>query len=315
MAGLRTCEALRQQGYTEPIVLIGSERHAPYTRPPLSKEVLRSDVDVSKATLRTADEIAALGHRPAARPAVRSASISMADGYNRRWLGAAARTAVIATGATPRRLPGEAFESAHVLRGIDDCLDLRRPARRRGEVEHRRCRLHRVSKSPRPAHELAVCRYCHDVLPAPLARVLPVRGRHKSYGGCTKRTASRSSSTPPSTAHAAIDADVVVVGIGRDRIRVGWRGPDSTSTTASCATPRSVPRLGYGRSVTSRAGRVPTARPMRVEHWTNATEQPHHVAKDVVDGTRRTRSCRCPTSGPTSTTPSCRASGKPGPDD
>ncbi|NBR55459.1 MAG: NAD(P)/FAD-dependent oxidoreductase, partial [Micrococcales bacterium] len=44
MGGLRTAESLRRFGYTGPITVIGQEIHAPYNRPPLSKEVLAKEV-------------------------------------------------------------------------------------------------------------------------------------------------------------------------------------------------------------------------------------------------------------------------------
>lgn len=40
LAGLRTCGALREQGYTGRITVVGAEEIAPYDRPPLSKELL-----------------------------------------------------------------------------------------------------------------------------------------------------------------------------------------------------------------------------------------------------------------------------------
>src|SRR4051794_41965136 len=44
MAGLRTAEALRAQGYAAEIVVLGDEPHAPYNRPPLSKEALAGEL-------------------------------------------------------------------------------------------------------------------------------------------------------------------------------------------------------------------------------------------------------------------------------
>jgi NADPH-dependent 2,4-dienoyl-CoA reductase/sulfur reductase-like enzyme len=40
LAGLRGAEALRDEGFTGPITVIGDEAHPPYDRPPLSKQVL-----------------------------------------------------------------------------------------------------------------------------------------------------------------------------------------------------------------------------------------------------------------------------------
>ena len=44
MGGLRTAEALRRAGFTGAITVIGEEKHAPYNRPPLSKDVLSAGV-------------------------------------------------------------------------------------------------------------------------------------------------------------------------------------------------------------------------------------------------------------------------------
>ncbi|MFM7224167.1 MAG: FAD-dependent oxidoreductase, partial [Actinomycetota bacterium] len=43
LAGLRTVEALRREGFAGRIVAIGVERHLPYDRPPLSKDLLRGE--------------------------------------------------------------------------------------------------------------------------------------------------------------------------------------------------------------------------------------------------------------------------------
>ena len=45
LAGLRTVEALRAQGYAGGLTLVGAEPHRPYDRPPLSKAVLRGETD------------------------------------------------------------------------------------------------------------------------------------------------------------------------------------------------------------------------------------------------------------------------------
>ena len=40
LAGLRAAEALRDEGFTGSLTIIGDEVHEPYDRPPLSKQVL-----------------------------------------------------------------------------------------------------------------------------------------------------------------------------------------------------------------------------------------------------------------------------------
>ncbi|MFD8818106.1 NAD(P)/FAD-dependent oxidoreductase [Streptomyces sp. NPDC059627] len=125
-SGLTTVESLRRKGYTGEIAVIGDEPHAPYDRPPLSKQVLSGAWEPQRATLRTevllsglaadfglGDEAVALD--PAART-VRTAS--------GRELSADA--VVLATGVRPRTLPGQAgLAGVHVLRGLDDALALK----------------------------------------------------------------------------------------------------------------------------------------------------------------------------------------------
>jgi len=43
VAGIRTAQALRMQGYDGPLTVIGEEVHLPYDKPPLSKEVLTGE--------------------------------------------------------------------------------------------------------------------------------------------------------------------------------------------------------------------------------------------------------------------------------
>ena len=51
MAGAKTAEALRTEGFEGPIVLIGDEPEAPYERPPLSKDFLRGELAREDDTL------------------------------------------------------------------------------------------------------------------------------------------------------------------------------------------------------------------------------------------------------------------------
>ncbi|MCL4422593.1 MAG: FAD-dependent oxidoreductase [Actinobacteria bacterium] len=60
LAGLRAAEALRQDGFTGRIVMVGEECHLPYDRPPLSKQFLARAWDFNKILLRSREQIAAL---------------------------------------------------------------------------------------------------------------------------------------------------------------------------------------------------------------------------------------------------------------
>jgi NADPH-dependent 2,4-dienoyl-CoA reductase/sulfur reductase-like enzyme len=45
LAGLRAAQAIRKAGHDGPVVVVGAEPHLPYTRPPLSKELLHSEAE------------------------------------------------------------------------------------------------------------------------------------------------------------------------------------------------------------------------------------------------------------------------------
>jgi NADPH-dependent 2,4-dienoyl-CoA reductase/sulfur reductase-like enzyme len=282
MAGLRTCESLRQNGYAEAIVLIGAEKHPPYTRPPLSKEVLRSEADVTSATLRTADELTALEvdvrlGRTATGLDVDGHRVLLDDGSRVDF-----DALVIATGSAPRRLPGAAFEHAHVLRTVDDCLDLRAKL-----VDGATVSIVGAGFIGLEVAASARARGCDvtviDLLPEPLARVLPaevgrvVRRLHADNGVTFQLGATVDAGT-------RLDADVVVVGIGAAP-ETSWL--DSSGLTVDdgvvCdASLRAAPGIWAVGDVARWSDT--DGRSLRVEHWTNATEQPHHVARDIVSG-------------------------------
>lgn len=124
LAGLRAAETLRQEGFAGSVVIVEAEDRAPYDRPPLSKQVLAGtwepdhvklpvdvdglDVDWERGRRATALD---LGGR----------QVHLDDGRALAFDGL-----VLATGATPRHLPGGAeLVGVHVLRTADDALALR----------------------------------------------------------------------------------------------------------------------------------------------------------------------------------------------
>ncbi|MGH2910328.1 MAG: NAD(P)/FAD-dependent oxidoreductase [Solirubrobacteraceae bacterium] len=119
LAGLRAAQAARAAGHEGEIVLVGDEPHAPYTRPPLSKELLKGEqtaegcafpgLDVLEAELRLSTVIAS------ADADAHTVTFDDGDtlGYDRL---------IVATGAHARRLPG--LTSGHTLRSLDDAARL-----------------------------------------------------------------------------------------------------------------------------------------------------------------------------------------------
>ncbi|MER5770805.1 NAD(P)/FAD-dependent oxidoreductase [Streptomyces sp. NPDC001985] len=126
LAGLRAAEALRGQGFTGGLTLIGAEEHLPYDRPPLSKAVLTSDAEQPPDTalpLPAALDARWLLGRPATGLDPDAHTVTLADGTRIPYDGV-----LIATGATARAWP-EAFPrppaGVLTLRGRDDAARLR----------------------------------------------------------------------------------------------------------------------------------------------------------------------------------------------
>ncbi len=128
LAGWRAVETLRAEGFHGDITLVGEELHLPYDRPPLSKQILAGTWPPEKAVLadkKRSSELRVhevLGHR-AMRLDAEGRKVEIDDGTI--LMGDAV---VIATGATPRHLPGTENlghrEGLFTLRTLDDAVAL-----------------------------------------------------------------------------------------------------------------------------------------------------------------------------------------------
>ncbi|MET7850849.1 FAD-dependent oxidoreductase [Streptomyces avermitilis] len=121
-AGLAAAETLRREGHDGTITLVGDECHAPYDRPPLSKQLLAAEWEPERLALRTPGDLEALDLD--LRLGVAATGLDMTDRTVRLADGSSVPYdgLIVATGVRPRRLPGE---GAHVLRTVDDALALR----------------------------------------------------------------------------------------------------------------------------------------------------------------------------------------------
>ncbi|TGD85416.1 pyridine nucleotide-disulfide oxidoreductase [Mycolicibacterium sp. CH28] len=119
---------LRRRGFDGRIVLIGDEPHAPYQRPPLSKEFLSGAESVDSLWLLTErwladNDVDIITGTTVARIDKASRTVVLDRGSE-----VSADAVLFATGAVPRRLPvaGPRPELVHVLRTIDDARRLQR---------------------------------------------------------------------------------------------------------------------------------------------------------------------------------------------
>ncbi len=124
-AGLRVAQALREEGFTGPVTLLGEEAHLPYGRPPLSKRVLTADLEfrpLTSAEQIAADNIDLRLNAKAIHLDTTSKQITLADRSTIVY-----DTAVLATGAIPRRLstPGADQVGVQYLRTWDDAMALK----------------------------------------------------------------------------------------------------------------------------------------------------------------------------------------------
>lgn len=130
-AGVQLAGALRQLGDLGPITLIGAEPHAPYQRPPLSKEFLSGSAAAETLAFRTPAWYAQ--QRIELVSGERVVELALPDGGRpgiaRTTGGRSLHFARLAltVGARPRRLDvaGADLDGIHYLRGLDDAIRLR----------------------------------------------------------------------------------------------------------------------------------------------------------------------------------------------
>jgi NADPH-dependent 2,4-dienoyl-CoA reductase/sulfur reductase-like enzyme len=233
LAGWRATETLRAEGFRGTIALVGAEPHLPYDRPPLSKQVLAGTWPPEKAVLADKKRSSELRvHEVLGRLAVRldveGRSVELDDGATLNADGI-----VVATGAAPRRLPGTETlgprDGLFVLRTLDDSLALRAAVT---AAEHTRVVV--VGAGFIGAEVASTCAGlgCRvtvlEVMEIPLATILgPAVGAHcgslHGANGVELRTGVAVESIDKGDAAplvvrlvggAALEADVVVVGIG-----------------------------------------------------------------------------------------------------
>lgn len=300
LAGLSTVRALRAEGYDGGILVVGEERHLPYDRPPLSKDFLKGDLDADALALGDAGEYEDLGvewllGERAVRLDPADRSVTLAGGRRLRTDGV-----VIATGASPRTLPGtDGLAGVHTLRTLDDAQALR------AELLDGLPRVVVIgagfigAEVASTAHRLGLHVTVVEALDVPLQRQL---GRemglvcsslHTDHGvrlltgtGVAGLTGNGRVTGVKLTDGRELPADIVVVGVGV-RPATDWLAgsgvqvDDGVVCDSGCAT--GIPGVVAVGDV-ARCPNPFTGRHARIEHWSNAGEQARTAARTLLTG-------------------------------
>jgi NADPH-dependent 2,4-dienoyl-CoA reductase/sulfur reductase-like enzyme len=303
LAGLRACETLRTDGFTGRITLVGAEREMPYDRPPLSKKLLSGEWEPDRIVLRKPDDVTGLGLETmlgvrASGLDTERRHLQLDDGSELAYDGL-----VIATGAAPRRLPGQPdLDGICVLRTLADALDLRarltEPGTRLVVIGAGFIGLEAAATARDRGCTVTVL----EGLPSPLVRGLGEQ-LGAAWRACTPATTSRSvvvcrwpGSREPTAGSRASGSPMARSwartwcwsASGSHRRSTGWRVAGSSCATASCATTglsTGVPGVYAAGDCVRWHNRVFDPHDdavMRVEHWTNAAEQGAAAARNLL---------------------------------
>jgi len=286
MGGLRTAESLRRAGYTGQLQLIGDEVHAPYNRPPLSKDVLSAGVSHEAVAFpsraETADVEWMLGHS-VTRANLNHRTVHTADGSEHAY-----RALVVATGLRPRRLDAEPGSNTHAVRSLDDAMALRDelvPAARVVVVGSGFLGCELAATATKLGCVVTVVTPSLEPMIRPLGEVLArqLRGRLEAEGvtfvlGATVAMVDGCVSVGEGT---VIPADVIIEAIGSD-CNSHWlaeSGLDLSDGVLADNALRAVAVDGTTRDdvyVVGDIARFPNpmfdAVPRRVEHWNIPTD-------------------------------------------
>lgn len=303
LAGLRAVEAARRADYTGPITLIGAEEHLPYDRPPLSKAFLGAEAPAEVTPFRSEQELRdnlgvelVLG-APADRLIPERQVVTVGDRefeYD---------AVVIATGASPRRLPGsDGVAGVHQLRTVDDATAIRSAldegartvvigagfigSEVASAARKRDLPVHVVESLELPlvrsigAEVGSVCADLHVANGTDLRLGVGVSGV-ESEGGrvCGVRLDDGS----------VLPADLVVVGIGVQPATAWLEGSGvplherDRGVVCDATLWTGLPGVYAAGDVAHVANPLFDDELMRLEHWTNAAEQGAAAAKHALD--------------------------------
>lgn len=295
--GARAAFALREKGFDGEITLVGSERYAPYERPPLSKATLSGGVDpkfIAAHETYAAGNIRLLTGVTATGLDAEAHSITLSDGSHLTF-----DRLLLATGASARSFPNAPAEGRHIrsLRTHNDALTLRgmlQPGKRLAVIGGGFIGLEVAASARKLGADVVLIEGLERVLkrgvPEDIARL--VAERHRAEGVDLRCGASIEALSEQEgkavirlSPDETIEADLALVGIGArpnvelaeaaglvidngvavdDRLRTS--APDIFAAGDCCSFPLAI----YG------------GRRVRLESWRNAQEQGTLAAANML---------------------------------
>lgn len=295
LAGARAAQAAREGGWDGPIVVVGEEPHMPYSRPPLSKQLLTGCEQLGDHFLPApADVTWLLGERAVGLDRTRRRLVLAAGeqlAYDRL---------VIATGCRPRRWTGPGAELAglHAIRSAEDALALRRElaSASRAAIVGAGFIGCEVAAS---ARALGVEVVLFDVAPVPMLALGDRLGKrcaalHRAHGVELRLSSAIVALHGEDGRFRAVElsggerveADLAVIALGAlpctDWLEGSGLALEPGVRCDATLTTEGDPDVLAAGDVAAWPHALTHYQPLRVEHWTNAAEQGVLAGRNAV---------------------------------
>ena len=297
VAGVRTAQALRGRGYADSITMLGEERHSPYDKPPISKEMLGHGAG-TPVPLLAAEQIVELDIE--LRLGVRAESLDL---VSRSVTASDGRTypfddLVIATGVSPRTLPGsDGLAGVHTLRTADDAEAVRLRLMTATDVVvigagfigaefAAAARSHGVRVDVVEPQKIPMSHVLGEEVGAELSRLHTLNGVTMHTGvGVAALVGGSQVDGVTLTDGRTLRADLVVVGIGANPA-TGWLESSGLPLDNGVVCDERLRAEGAERVYAAGdIARWPSPHAdglVRIEHWTNANEHGAVVAASIM---------------------------------
>lgn len=297
VAGVRTVQALRREGFGGEVILIGDEPEFPYDKPPLSKAVFAGASTLDDTRLLSAAHLDDLGLDlrlgvPASTLDVAAKLVTLADGTSIGY-----DQVVLATGARARPSPWGAPPGLHLLRSAAHSRALSADLSRASSIV-----VIGAGFIGSEVAATAVHRGLHvtmvDPLANPMARVVGdevgelLTSVHGAHGVQTRLGVGVHEVRPHGdglvialTDGSDVVADVAVVGIGA-LPNVEWLADSGLALDDGVTCDEYCRAAGqtdiFAAGDVARWWHPREARHRRVEHWTHAVEQAAVVGHNLL---------------------------------